>query len=92
MNASAMDVRRRLLSVDDYRLMAEAGVFAPDERVELIEGEIVVMPPIGSVHAGLIARLQKRLAAARRRARTGLDTEPRRAARAFGRRNPTSCC
>ena len=52
---------RRPLSVDDYRLMAEAGLFRPDERVELIEGEIITMTPIGSEHAGTVAWLNRTL-------------------------------
>jgi hypothetical protein len=34
--------------------MAEAGIFTPDARVELIEGEVIDMPPIGSPHAGTV--------------------------------------
>jgi Uma2 family endonuclease len=37
--------------------MAAAGVLSEDDRVELIEGEIVEMNPIGSRHAACVARL-----------------------------------
>jgi Uma2 family endonuclease len=39
--------------------MGEAGVFAPDARLELIEGEIIDMAPIGTWHAGMVARLNR---------------------------------
>ena len=58
---STSAARRRLLSVDDYRRIAASGVFDPEERLELIEGELVTMAPIGSEHAGLVARLDGRL-------------------------------
>jgi len=38
------------ISVLMYHVMANHGAFAPDERVELFEGEIVEMSPIGSLH------------------------------------------
>jgi len=57
-------VMKHRLTVDDYYRMAEAGVLAPDARVELIEGEIVDMPPIGSWHAGTVSHLLKLLGAA----------------------------
>jgi len=38
------------ISVEMYHYMAEQGVFAPDERVELIDGEIFTMSPVGSLH------------------------------------------
>jgi Uma2 family endonuclease len=50
-------MQRHKITVDEYYRMAEAGVLAPDARVELIEGEIVDMAPMKSRHAGVIARL-----------------------------------
>ena len=50
---------RRKLSVEDYHRMAESGIFGPEERVELIEGEIIDMAPIGHFHAGLGNRLNR---------------------------------
>ncbi|MBI2217200.1 MAG: Uma2 family endonuclease [Candidatus Rokubacteria bacterium] len=47
----AIRTERRLFTVQEYHRMGEAGVLAEDERVELIEGEIVTMPPIGEGHA-----------------------------------------
>ena len=40
----------RLWTREDYLKMAEAGVFAPGERVELIEGEIIKMTPQKGPH------------------------------------------
>lgn len=52
-----MGVRRHRLTVDEYYRMAEVGLLAPDARVELIEGEIIEMPAIGSRHASCVRRL-----------------------------------
>ena len=53
-------VTKHRLTVDDYYRMAEVGVLAPDARVELIDGEIVDMPPIGSPHSGTSMWLNRR--------------------------------
>ena len=45
------------ISAEEYLRMGEAGVFAPEARLELIEGEILEMAPIGAPHGGLVARL-----------------------------------
>jgi Uma2 family endonuclease len=52
-----LKVRRHRFSVDDYHAMVEAGVLKEDERVELIEGEVVAMSPIGKLHASCVNRL-----------------------------------
>jgi len=48
---------RRRWTVDDYHRMAEIGLLGEDDRVELLDGEVVEMSPIGSVHAGLVERV-----------------------------------
>lgn len=53
----AVELKRRLFTIDEYQRMAEAGILDEDERVELIEGEIVEMTPIGPPHASVVARL-----------------------------------
>lgn len=45
---------RRLLSVTEYHKMGEAQVFLPNERVELIDGELIQMSPIGGAHIQLL--------------------------------------
>jgi Uma2 family endonuclease len=48
---------RRTFTVEEYRRMGEIGILSEDDRVELIEGEIVKMSPIGKRHAACVARL-----------------------------------
>jgi Uma2 family endonuclease len=47
----------RLFSIDEYMKMIDTGVFAPDDRIELIRGEIVQMAPIGFDHAFSLTNL-----------------------------------
>ncbi len=60
----AVSVLRRRFTVEQYHRMAEAGIFADDDRVELLEGEIVEMTPIGSGHAARVDRLNDVLTSA----------------------------
>lgn len=59
----AVQIERTLrrFTVDEYHRMADAGVFRPDERVELIDGEIVEMAPIGRRHANCVNNLTRLL-------------------------------
>ncbi|MGH3087194.1 MAG: Uma2 family endonuclease [Rubrobacteraceae bacterium] len=51
------ELPRHRFSVEEYRRMGEAGLFAEDDRVELIRGEIVDMNPIGAPHAACVTNL-----------------------------------
>lgn len=53
--------RPHRLTVHDFHRMAEVGVLAPDARVELIEGAIVDMAPIGRLHSATVMQLTHRL-------------------------------
>ena len=46
--------QRHAISAEEYLRMGEGGVFAPEARLELIEGEIVEMAPVESPHAGMV--------------------------------------
>ncbi len=48
---------KRRFSAKEFYKMAKAGVFEEDDRVELVDGEIVYMAAIGSYHAGCAAAL-----------------------------------
>jgi Uma2 family endonuclease len=56
--------RKHRITVEEYYRMAEIGVLAPDARVELIEGEIIDMPPIDSDHASVVDQLNHLLTGA----------------------------
>jgi Uma2 family endonuclease len=53
----SVQIARRYFTVDEYHRMGEAGIFSEDDRIELIEGEILEMSPIGSRHAATVKRL-----------------------------------
>lgn len=57
----AVQITRRPFTVKEYERMASAGILGEDDRVELIEGEIIKMSPIGSRHAACVDRLSKLL-------------------------------
>jgi len=49
--------RRHAITLAECAQMAAAGVFAPGVRMELIEGELIEMAPIGDAHANLVSAL-----------------------------------
>ena len=57
----AVDLKRRRFNVDEYEQMGRAGILGEDDRVELLDGEIVEMTPIGLRHADCVNRLARSL-------------------------------
>ena len=52
---------RRKLDADAFYRMAEAGILAKEDRVELIDGELIDMAPIGQSHGSTVSRLHEAL-------------------------------
>jgi Uma2 family endonuclease len=57
-----VNLAKHHFTVSEYERMGATGVFAPDARLELIEGEIVEMSPIGSRHAACVDLITEILA------------------------------
>ncbi|HEX8318541.1 MAG TPA: Uma2 family endonuclease [Longimicrobium sp.] len=53
--------QRRRFTVDEFQRMGEAGIFAPEERVELISGEVFRMSPTGPRHTSAVIHLTRYL-------------------------------
>jgi Uma2 family endonuclease len=54
-----VELARRLFTVDEYHRMAEVGILTRRDRVELIDGEIVEMSPIGPPHVRCVMYLNE---------------------------------
>ncbi len=57
----SVQIAKRWFTVTEYNRMGETGILKEDDRVELIEGEIVEMSPIGRRHAACVDRLTELL-------------------------------
>lgn len=52
---------RRLFTIQDYARMHTSGILAEDDRVELLDGEILLMSPVGPLHSAIVNRLNRLL-------------------------------
>jgi Uma2 family endonuclease len=52
---------RHAFTVDEWRRMGDAGLFGENARLELLDGEVIEMSPIGSRHGGCVNRLNRLL-------------------------------
>jgi len=55
----SVHLQKHYFNVDEYYRMAQAGVFSEEDKIELIEGEVVEMSPIGKRHAACVRRLDR---------------------------------
>ncbi len=55
----SVQIVRRHFNVAEYYRMMEAGILSESDHVELIDGEVIEMSPIGSRHAACVDRLNK---------------------------------
>lgn len=61
-NASSVQLRPRPFSIDDVEAMVRAGILRGDERIELIEGQIVEMHAQGTRHIWAVSRVTRTFA------------------------------
>lgn len=61
MSDMASVYERHRITLDEYHRMVAAGVFETDARIELIEGELIEMPPIDPPHASTVDRIMHQL-------------------------------
>lgn len=56
---AALGLRFRALTVAQYHALAEAGLFHEDDRVELLDGHLIAMSPVGGPHLTVVNRLSR---------------------------------
>ena len=59
--ATAVAVTRRRFTADEYLAMGDAGILRAEDRVELIDGDIIAMTPLGRRHVAIVNRLTRLL-------------------------------
>ncbi len=57
MMITATNLQKKLLSCDDYHRMIASGIINSDEKIELLNGELLIMSPVGPNHGSIVNRL-----------------------------------
>jgi Uma2 family endonuclease len=57
-------IKTHAITVAEFDRMVEAGVYGPQDRIELIDGQLIDVPPQGPPHYGTLMRFEHRLRAA----------------------------
>ena len=52
----AVEINKRRFTAYDYQRMGQTGILSEDDRVELIDGEVVAMTPLGPRHCAAVDR------------------------------------
>lgn len=55
--AGSVALDKKLLSCEEYRAMYEAGILGEEDKIELLNGELILMSPVGSQHGSIVKRL-----------------------------------
>jgi Uma2 family endonuclease len=55
--ATTLPLGTRRFTLEEYHRLGELGVLDEDDRVELLDGQVVAMTPIGPAHAGCVGAL-----------------------------------
>ncbi len=59
MTLATETVRKHLTDINEWQKLGDANIFPPESRLELIDGEILEMVPIGCNHSGHLNRINK---------------------------------
>ncbi|MEY3808736.1 MAG: hypothetical protein RI893_1712 [Pseudomonadota bacterium] len=59
MTLATETVRKHLTDINEWQKLGDANIFPPESRLELIDGEILEMAPIGCNHSGHLNRINK---------------------------------
>jgi Uma2 family endonuclease len=55
--SAVLELKKHRINVAEFHRMGDSGFFEPDARLELIDGEVFEMSPIGSAHSAVLDRL-----------------------------------